>query len=319
MQRNWCLLVCSVVTLSVGLDGSGLAQAADKKGLLATSRSGDLRVEQRGEEYWLVPTKNEAQAAVQLPVESPDAAPVEFHFSPNEEWLFALPAGGSGRRAGSLFHRDATSGKIEAVKAFDETAWEQGAKLRAFTSDFRADEAHAMMRFAGWSADSSRLLIGLRGGGSKFEMEGAYLYFNIRTKRFELTPYLRRVNQDSSDILGEPMPCTEPAGAMPSEAQLKTRLKELDADLNAKYAARIKATPENQVEFLRISQREWLKRRDAGLKLYLSFAPRGEKESRRLQYLGDVTAARLARPTEEMEHAGGVAVLTKCIATIVLI
>jgi uncharacterized protein YecT (DUF1311 family) len=299
MQRNWCLLVCSAVTVIVGLDGSGLAQATDKNELLATSRSGDLRVEQRGEEYWVVPTKKVGQAAARLPAESADAAPVEFHFSPNEEWLFTLPDGGSGRRAGSLFHRDPASGKIDAVKAFDETAWAQGAKLRAFTSDFRADEAHAMMRFAGWSVDSSRLLLGLRGGGSKSEMEGAYLYFNTRTKRFELSPYLRKVNQGSSDILAEQMPCTEPAGALPSEIQLKTRLEELDADLNAKYAAQIKATPENQVEFLRISQRDWLKRRDAGLKLYLSFAPRGEKELRRLQYLGDVTAARLARPIKE--------------------
>jgi uncharacterized protein YecT (DUF1311 family) len=69
--------------------------------------------------------------------------------------------------------------------------------------------------------------------------------------------------------------------------------------LNAVYATQIKATPADQVVFLRSEQRDWIKRRDAGLKLYLSFAGRAEKESRRLQYLGDVTAARLELPSEK--------------------
>ena len=65
------------------------------------------------------------------------------------------------------------------------------------------------------------------------------------------------------------------------------------------HAAQIKVTSANQLVYLRDQQREWLKHRDAGLKLYLSLAKPSEKERRQLQYLGDVTAARLELPPEK--------------------
>jgi hypothetical protein len=42
-----------------------------------------------------------------------------------------------------------------------------------------------------------------------------------------------------------------------------------------------------------------VRRRDEGLKFYLAFTPPAEKDQRRLQFLGDVTGARIDMPTEE--------------------
>ena len=60
----------------------------------------------------------------------------------------------------------------------------------------------------------------------------------------------------------------------------------------------MKAASEKDAGTLRIEQRDWLKQRDAGLKFYLSLAKPAEKERRRLEFLGEVTAMRLALPPE---------------------
>lgn len=44
---------------------------------------------------------------------------------------------------------------------------------------------------------------------------------------------------------------------------------------------------------LRKIQQEWVKARDEGVKTYLRFARKGEEERSRLEFLADVTAARL--------------------------
>ena len=273
----------------------GLSSAAENENrVLATSSNGDWRVEVKGEEFWIVSTKN-AGPEEKLPVESTERAPVEFHFSPDEKWIFALPNGGSCMRPGDLFHRNA-DGTIDSIASFDTKAWEQVVRLHAFAKDPATEGACAMMRFIGWSLDSSRLLIGLRGGQGKTEMDAAYLYFNTRTKSFQITPYLRKLNKVSSDILSssdDVLPCAEPAGSLPSAKDLEGRLDQLDRRLNEKYADIMKQTPAEQVPFLRSTQKDWIKHRDEGLKLYLSLYPKTEKEARRLQFLGDVTAARI--------------------------
>jgi uncharacterized protein YecT (DUF1311 family) len=131
-------------------------------------------------------------------------------------------------------------------------------------------------------------------------MDGAYLYFHTGTKRWELTPYLRKLNKITSDILSatdDVLPCAESAGALPAEAELKARLEKLDADLNTRSAELMQAAPEK--DLLRSEQQDWLKQRDAGLKFYLSLTKPAEKERRRLEFLGDVTALRLALPPEK--------------------
>ena len=85
------------------------------------------------------------------------------------------------------------------------------------------------------------------------------------------------------------------------EADLKTRLDTLDQQLNKKYADVIAQSEKDRVSLVREAQRKWIKYRDEGARLYVSLFPEAEKERRRLQFLGDVTATRIEVPTEQWE------------------
>jgi hypothetical protein len=105
MNRSRRQLFPCLTALIVSL--SGLSRAAENESrIVAKSPSGDWRVELKGEEFWIVSAKNAAPGE-KLPVESAERAPVEFHFSPDEKWIFTLPDGGSCMRPGDLFHRNA--------------------------------------------------------------------------------------------------------------------------------------------------------------------------------------------------------------------
>ena len=94
----------------------------------------------------------------------------------------------------------------------------------------------------------------------------------------------------------------EPVDPLPSEAELKTRFEALDQQLNKRYAEVIAKTDKERVSNVREAQRSWLKHRDDGAKFYVSLFSPPEKERRRLQFLCDVTAARIeTQPDEEWE------------------
>ena len=95
----------------------------------------------------------------------------------------------------------------------------------------------------------------------------------------------------------------EPFDPLPGEADLKTRLDGLDRQLNKKYNEVIAQSEKDRMSLVREGQRKWIKHRDEGAKLYVSLFPPAERERRRLQFLGDVTAARIDTPTEEWENS----------------
>ncbi len=289
MNLTHLALILVVVSLATK------ATAEEKTEGLATSPSGAIRIEQNGEDVWVVSTKDSAQR-VKLPIESPESMPDEFHFSPNDEWIFGLRHGGSCLRDGDLFHRLAPD-KIDMFESFNEAAWKNAVKLGAFKRDFSAEGFCAMTEFVSWSFDSARLLIELRGGEDKREMHEGYIYFNTRTKTFEITDYLRKLNKTKS----APLACAEPVDPLPSEAELKTRFDALDQQLNKTYGGVIAKTQKDRVSLVREAQRTWIKHRDEGAKIYVSLFPDAEKERRRLQFVGDVTAARIEVPPEEWE------------------
>lgn len=88
---------------------------------------------------------------------------------------------------------------------------------------------------------------------------------------------------------------------MPSETELKARYEELDGKLNKRYAEVIAKSDKKRVSNVRQVQRNWIKRRDAGAKFYVSLFPEAEKEQRRLQFFGDVTFSRIAIPVVEWD------------------
>ena len=174
--------------------------------------------------------------------------------------------------------------------SLEDGAWAEALKQRLFTENFADEGQCAMVRFGGWSDDSGRLLLVIRGGEERRETVGRYLYYNTRTSRFELTSYLRKVNAASAksheiDVLA----CAEPVEPLSDEATLKQRYAAADKKLNENYQKMIAKAEKETVPDLRRSQRDWLKARDAGLRIYLAAFSPAEKERRRLQFLIDVS------------------------------
>jgi len=254
---------------------SATGKAEEKPEVPYSSPSGAVRLERTGEDIWVVSAKDSAQRA-KLPkvqILGDWGCPDEFDFSPDDEWIFA---------------------PYHVGDDFQELVWSHAAKLKLVKAN--CNEGCAMIFFAGWSGDSSRLLVGLR-CGDKPNLEHCYIYFNTRAKKFEITDYLRKLNKTKSEALA----CAEPVDPLPNEAELKTRFDSLDRRLNEKYTQVLAHSEKDRIPVVRETQRDWIKHRDEGAKLYTSVFPAAEKERRRLQFLGDVTAARIGTPAEEWE------------------
>ena len=122
----------------------------------------------------------------------------EFNFSPNEGWLFGLRHVGSGLRSGNVYHF-LTPLKIEMPfgnKSFNDLAWEACVKLGVLKRDYSGEGYYAMTFFTGWSLDSTRLLFRVSGGEEKNAMHDGYLYFNTRTRKFEITELRAKAEQN---------------------------------------------------------------------------------------------------------------------------
>jgi len=318
---NRLLLVLSLIGVDCGWDNHSMliaetqseakaspsptASSADedenKPQVLKTSPSGTFRVVQNGEEFWIVTAADEKQRTKMHSAEL--VIPEEFRFSPDEKWLYAELHHGSCMSGADLYRRSDGKaagpndvGPFQPIEpSLEDGAWTEAMKQRLFTKNFADEGACAMVRFGGWSDDSGRLLLIIRGGEERRDTVGRYLYYNTRIGGFELTPYLRKVNAASAksheiNVLA----CAEPVGPLPDEATLKQRYAAVDKKLNENYQKMIAEAEKEDKETvaeLRRPQREWLKARDAGLQIYLAAFSPAEKERRRLQFLIDVSRA----------------------------
>jgi len=280
---------------------SAAAEDENKPQVLKTSPSGTFRVVQNGEEFWIVTAGDEKQRTKMHSAEL--VIPEEFRFSPVEKWLYVELHHGSCMSGADLYRRTNSKavgpngvGPFQRIEpSLEDGAWAEALKQRLFTENFADEGQCAMVRFGGWSEDSGRLLLVIRGGEERRKTVGRYLYYNTRVGGFELTPYLRKVNAASAksheiNVLA----CAELVDPLPDEATLKQRYAAVDKKLNENYQKMIAEAEKEEKETvaeLRRSQREWLKARDAGLKIYMaSFSP-AEKQRRRLQFLIDVSRA----------------------------
>jgi uncharacterized protein YecT (DUF1311 family) len=306
MNRKCLAKIGLLAALLIGLPA--VATSEEQIEVLYTSPSGAFRIESKFSDQsaddatadiWVVSTKDPAQR-VKLPKQSADSpTDDEFHFSPNEEWLFGSRHVGSGLRYGNIY-RLRNPLRVEAVGepgSFNDLVWKEAVKLGALKKDYGAMGFYAMTAFMNWSLDSSRLLIRLCGGEEKRSMLCGSLYFNTKSNQFEATDYSRKLGKAKP----EPLACAEPIDPLPTEDELKKRLDDLDQRLNKKYAEILAKTEKHRVSVVREAQRDWLKERDAGEKLYLALFPAAEKSRRRLQFLGDVTAVRIDTPAEQWE------------------
>jgi len=278
-------------------------QAAEEKPeVLYTSPGGAFRVvqvevtptgdDESGQEFWIVSTRDESHRTKLYSSET--TFPTAFYSAPGEQWLFVESHQGSCLQRGDVYHRK-DNDTFEAVPSFSDQAWKDAVKLGAFKTNYSAEGLCAMISFGCWSFDASRVLMVMLGGEDRRSTDQRYVYFNTRTNKFEVTDYLRKVNKTKAEFLA----CAEPVDALPSEADLKTRYEELDSKLNKRYAEVIAKTEKERISNVRQGQRNWIKHRDAGVKVYVSLFPEAEEEQRRLQFLCDVTAARIETQPDE--------------------
>ena len=283
---------------------SSLAQEEQPETLYSNA-DGSLRIPRQGEKAWVASAKDPSQRAELPPLEGISPVDDEFHGSPNAQWIFGVRKMAHGFSNGDLFHRvDAQHFEIapeHKQSSFNDLVWPFCVKQGALKANYSAEEGGAdigMTNFVAWSLDSGRLLVQLRGGQRRKTLQECYVYFNTRTKAFEMTDYLREVNKTK----GNPLACAEPLDPLPSAADLKTRLDSLDQQLNKKYSDVLAQTNKDRAGLVREAQRKWIKQRDDGAKLYASAFSGPESDARRLQFLGDVTAARIEVPPEEWEQ-----------------
>jgi len=285
------------------------AEDENKPQVLKTSPSGMFRVIQNAEEFWIATAADENFRTKMHSAEL--VIPEEFRFSPDEKWLYVELHHGSCMSGADLYRKTDSkaagpneAGPFQCIEPpLEDGAWAEALKQRLFTRNFADEGLCAMVRFGGWSDDSARLLLIIRGGEERRETVGRYLYYNTRSSRFELTPYLRKVNAASAkshkiDVLA----CAEPVDPLPDEAMLKQQYAAVDKKLNENYQKMIAKAEKETVADLRRSQREWLKAREAGLRIYLAAFSPAEKERRRLQFLIDVSRAEAEADEDAAAH-----------------
>ena len=272
--------------------------------ILYSTPSGVWRIERNGEKAWIISNKDPTQRAELPPLEGISPFDDEFHASPNDEWIFGTRHMAHGFSNGDLFHRvDPQHVEIAPTRedqSFNDRVWPYCVKQGALKANYSREEEGAdvgMTDFVAWSLDSGRLLVQLRSGDRHQTLHTCYVYFNARTKSFEITDYLRKLNRTKSQALA----CAEPTDPLSSEAELKTRFDRLDQQLNKTYGEVIANMEKDRVALVREAQRVWIKHRDEGAKFYVSMLPQGEREQHRLQFLSDVTAARIETPAEQWD------------------
>ena len=294
----------TVIQLVGPSSASAQSTSNDETEILYTSLSGSIRIEQNSEEASIVSVKDPTQRAKIPPLQGISPFDDEFHASPNDEWFFGVRKMAHRFSNGDLFHRiDPQRVEIAPTKedqSFNDRVWPYCIKQGPLKANYSKEEEVAdvgMTDFVAWSLDSRRLLVRLVGGDHHKTLHTCYVYFNTRTNRFVMTDYLRKLNKTKSQAVA----CAEPTDPLPSEAELKTRFDRLDQQLNKTYGEVIANTEKDRVALVREAQRAWIKHRDEGMKLYLSLFPEAERDRRRLQFMGDVTAARIEVPAEQWE------------------
>jgi len=251
----------------------------------------------------IVSTKGAAQHQP-LPgatIEDPEECTIAYGGSPDEKWIYRTESwrhhAVQGRqlylhKEGAAFApfkgKDwfAQTGQAFIVKnsAFKKRDFYEQRGAKVFEDHFGAD-------FRGWSRDSSRLLVSVTGRERDDAPKRCYMYFNTRAKAFELTPYLCALNKRcATDEKETEMPCPEPVDALPPLEKLQASYEQLDKDLAKRYGDCVANAKRQSAEDWKDAQRQSREARNAGLEVYLQFAPPKEREVRRLQFLADTTA-----------------------------
>jgi hypothetical protein len=263
--------------------------------ILYESPQGSYRIQASadGTSLWIVPAKDPKQRKPLPGADPDDRSPEEFSASPDERWLFD-------KRGPELYH---DAGNL-AFAPFTGKQWLWKHALDYASKEFHFGRQEGGCGWARWSADSARLLINFEGSPP----QQRFAYLNTRTKAFEQTAYLRMVNAKlNTERPYEAFPLgvfahqhlsrytvfAEPIDPPPSEEILKARFTALDQEMNTlreKNLADIATRAEKSIIELNRSENEkWKQMCDQAVQLYLPFALPAEQQSRKLQFLCDLT------------------------------
>jgi hypothetical protein len=258
------------------------------------------------------------------------AQPAKYFISPDENWIFTTIHFGSGMSGGQLFKRHEGLKFQPVEKDFEESVWHFFDQDQHIHED---DRQTSLIDFVAWSPDSGRLLIDLRGGGFGGERSRGiyewYVYFNTKTGKFELTEYLRRLNKDAWKRWKNfsPFPIfpeaasAESLGELPSEAESKKRYQVADQHVRELFQKLVgieetqlqqsihdeqtsqtqRETYQEQLKSSRDWQRNWIKTRKIGAKLYADSGPKSTATRRYWQHMADSTEARANALKDQIE------------------
>lgn len=321
MRARSCLAVSLVCYLNAEL----LLGQTSPKGTFrieTVERPAEDPTADRYEQQYVVST---ADSKVREPLGEPrQAQPATYFISPDERWIFATIYFGSRMGGGELFKQEEglKFQEVNKSQSFAEQAWRFFAKQEQLKPDdvldLEAPATTGIIDFVAWGPDSARLLVDLRGGdfGGKRErrLDQWYVYFNTKRGKFELTDYLRRLNNHAwnrSDNFGEAA-SAEPLGEFPPEAESKKRSEAADRrvkesfqkllDIHEKQvqesirdeqtSAMQRQIYEEQLKSSGAAQRGWINTREIGAKFYAESGPKSTAERRYWQYMADSTEAR---------------------------
>jgi hypothetical protein len=169
---------------------------------------------------------------------SEQAPSANYRASPDERWIFA-DWGSSQGTFRTLFARGEG---MRFVKAIAEPAGGEDGFERAMWDFCRTTAGHEPppsrrdCDFVAWAPDSSRLLLSLR-----VEIKGTErdwkVYWNTRTRSFELTPFLTGLNAravDESFSSLKPF-CAEPVDPLPTLEALDLQIAEAQATFDESW------------------------------------------------------------------------------------
>jgi hypothetical protein len=289
---NWKIVKTYQMTGKAAESPSLSSPLADEVLYRSPQDSFRIQASADGAALWVVPAKNPGQRKPLRSADPDNRSPEEFSGSPDETWLFDNRQHELYRNAGDF-----------AFSVFNRKQWLWKNALDYASKEFHLNRRDAGGESAGWSFDSARLLIAFGEDTHK-----QFAYFNARTKTFEQTPYLRMVNtklkaekpyeafpiaQFVPGKVSEYLVFVEPIDPRASEAILKPRFTSLDQEMNTlrekNLADLAKRGDKSIVEFNRSEDDKYNKARDEAVQLYLPFAPKDEQESRKLQFLCDLT------------------------------
>lgn len=245
----------------------------------------------------------------------PDTTAVSYIISPDEKWIYEEKTYGHLMTGGELYERGEGLKFQEANKSqsFAEMVWRFFAKEERIEPDDVPSPSGGrdcceggLIDFAGWSSDSGRLLVGLRGGDFDGQRSrGVYrwfVYFNTENRNFELTKYLRRLNkgawdryanfsEDNPDVGLVEEVIAEPLSELPPEAESKKRYEKADRHVNELYQkVGNHGSQEAQANWSRI-RKQWIRNREAGAKFYALSGPKRTAGSRYWLLMADSTEA----------------------------